>query len=324
MKISNSGWIVSPAYDLAFLANIGWPLLLLPGLSTDVDTPVDFWQVYFLTLPHRWLTLLLVLIDRDRRQNSGRLLIGLTSLAALAVVCAYFGSGAFICLGLVDFLWNGWHFGSQHAGVLRIYSRKCAEGHPLIEKWGIRLFVMYVILRTSSSLVLPNLEFTQAGSVLAMTDYGAVCVPIGLLVVSAASISQTTAPKLLYLTSISLLYCIYLGSVHFHKPQWLLCMATAASMFHAVEYFGIVSHYAARRKNVGSRDLMMRCATHWSLNLTVFVFALGTLGLWINELGEGYQTAWQGLNLWAAFSHYAFDGVIWKLRQPETAAALVS
>ena len=36
----------------------------------------------------------------------------------------------------------------------------------------------------------------------------------------------------------------------------------------------------------------------------------------------GLAAAWQGLNLWAAFVHYAYDGMIWKLRRPETAAAL--
>jgi hypothetical protein len=28
------------------------------------------------------------------------------------------------------------------------------------------------------------------------------------------------------------------------------------------------------------------------------------------------------LNLWAAMVHYAFDGMIWKLRRPETARVL--
>jgi hypothetical protein len=29
-----------------------------------------------------------------------------------------------------------------------------------------------------------------------------------------------------------------------------------------------------------------------------------------------------GANIWAAFLHYAYDGMIWKLRRPETAKAL--
>jgi hypothetical protein len=50
--------------------------------------------------------------------------------------------------------------------------------------------------------------------------------------------------------------------------------------------------------------------------------SMGTLGVWISMPSRGLEVAWQGLNLWAAFTHYAFDGVIWKLRRPETARVL--
>lgn len=62
-----AGWVVSPAFDLLFLANLAWPLLFLPGLAGRSETAVDFWQVYFLTLPHRWITPVLVSLDSDRR-----------------------------------------------------------------------------------------------------------------------------------------------------------------------------------------------------------------------------------------------------------------
>ena len=37
---------------------------------------------------------------------------------------------------------------------------------------------------------------------------------------------------------------------------------------------------------------------------------------------SGAVVFWQGPNLWAALVHYAYDGMIWKLRRPETARAL--
>jgi hypothetical protein len=46
------GWIVSPAFDLLLLANLGWLVLLVPGI-TQADTAIDFWRVYYLSLPHR-------------------------------------------------------------------------------------------------------------------------------------------------------------------------------------------------------------------------------------------------------------------------------
>ena len=49
---------------------------------------------------------------------------------------------------------------------------------------------------------------------------------------------------------------------------------------------------------------------------------LGTAGAFFARPDSRFAVAWQGLNLWAAMVHYAFDGMIWKLRRPETAAAL--
>src|SRR5262249_10956702 len=97
------GWIVSPAFDLLFLANIGWLLLFLPDI-TPATTAVDFWQFYYLSLPHRWVPLVLVVADPDRREGRGWVLSAIAALAALLVVAAYFGTGAFLCLALADYV----------------------------------------------------------------------------------------------------------------------------------------------------------------------------------------------------------------------------
>src|SRR5262249_28626808 len=143
------GWLVSPAFDLLFLANLGWVLLLLPGAATRADTAIDFWQVYFVTLPHRWLTLVLVVADPDRRAGIGGRLGPAPRLALPPGVGLYLGTGAFLCLAVVDFVWNAWHFGAQHAGVLRMYARKVGGGPDWLERWGVRLFVTYTLLRTA-------------------------------------------------------------------------------------------------------------------------------------------------------------------------------
>ena len=142
------GWIVSPAYDLLFLANLGWLILLVPGL-TQANTSLDFWAVYYLSLPHRWVTLVLVMADPDRRERRGLVLGSIPILSALVVIGAYFGTGAFLCLAMVDYVWNAWHFGSQHAGVLRMYARKVGGGSAWLERWGVRGFVTYAAVRTA-------------------------------------------------------------------------------------------------------------------------------------------------------------------------------
>jgi hypothetical protein len=60
----------------------------------------------------------------------------------------------------------------------------------------------------------------------------------------------------------------------------------------------------------------------WPLILVSFMLLLGSFGLWMNQWSMELNLAWQGLNLWAAFTHYAWDGLIWKLRRAETAQAL--
>ena len=52
MTAGRGGWVVSPAFDLLFLANVGWVLLLWPGLArADRTLATEFWQLYFLTAP---------------------------------------------------------------------------------------------------------------------------------------------------------------------------------------------------------------------------------------------------------------------------------
>ncbi len=241
---------------------------------------------------------------------------------AVVVAGAYLGSGAFLCLGLVDYIWNGWHFASQHAGVLRIYSKKVAGGNAWLERWGLRGFIFYVIVRTSSSILWKLENNSLVSTIAAISDWAILTLPFAIVVTNLLAWHRDRFPKLVYLISVLSLYSGYLLASHFQLSQFILCLATAAALFHAVEYLAIVSHYANRRQNVGSEGLMRKLSQHWTFVLTVFALCLGTLGVWASSPMRGYDTIWQGVNLWAAFTHYAFDGVIWKLRRPETAMAL--
>jgi hypothetical protein len=315
-------WVVSAPFDLLFIANVCWPLLLLPGFSSETSTVVDFWQVYYLTLPHRWLTLFLVFVDKDRRADRTWLLVSMALVSAAVVAGAYWGSGAFLCLGLVDYVWNGWHFASQHSGVLRIYSKKVDGGFEWLERWGLRGFVFYVIVRTSSSILWKLENDSTAIAIASAFDWIVLAIPIAILAANLRGWHTQRLPKLIYMFSVLSLYTGYLLASHFHWSRFILCIATAAALFHAIEYIAIVSHYADRRQRVGSQGLMRAIAGQWMLVLTVFVICLGTLGVWASSPTFGYETIWQGFNLWAAFTHYALDGVIWRLRRPETAMAL--
>ena len=320
--ISKMGWIASAAFDLLFLANVTWPLLLLPGFTVGDQTVVDFWQLYFLTLPHRWITLLLVFLDADRRDKNSFVLGSSALLAAATVVGVYYGSGAFLCLGLVDYVWNSWHFASQHSGVLRIYSKKVRGGSQWLERWGVRFFVTYVILRAAGTLIWGEFFETSYGQLIIQADWAVLMLPLILIAANLKSFSVTRLPKLIYLLSFSSLYSIYLIASRFQWASVVVAMATAAALFHSVEYLAIVSHYARSRATIGSAGMMRSIATRWLLLLVVYLLTLGCLGWYFSTLSGSVLIWWQGANLWAALTHYAFDGVIWKLRRPETAKAL--
>src|SRR4051794_7505526 len=98
---AKSGWLVSPAFDLFFLANLWWLLAFIPGFINPEGTPhLQFWQLYFLTTPHRWITLGLVTLDPDRREGRTRLFIGLAVFAFVVVWTVRWWQGAFQCLML--------------------------------------------------------------------------------------------------------------------------------------------------------------------------------------------------------------------------------
>ncbi|MCS6866611.1 MAG: hypothetical protein NZS48_16285 [Gemmata sp.] len=318
----NRGWIVSPVFDLLFLANLGWLLLLLPGFTTDTDTVIDFWQIYFLTLPHRWITLILVLMDPDRRGDHTQRLLAVAVLAAAVVIGAFLGTGAFLCLALIDYIWNGWHFASQHAGVVRMYSRKVGGGSEFLERWGLRGFVTYGALR-AAGWATGWVEAEPAYFLwLQALDFTILLIPLALLASNIVGFTVERTGKMVYLSSVCLLYMAFILSLQWGWVRGVVMLAAAGSMFHAVEYLAIVTHYAQRRQSVGSAGAFRRLAKYWLFFLTVYVVILGSLGAWASRKESGVFVLWQGLNLWAAFVHYAFDGMIWKLRRPETARAL--
>jgi hypothetical protein len=316
------GWLGSASFDLLFVANIAWPLLLLPGMSSPSETVVDFWQIYFLTLPHRWITLLLVAADPDRRRGLGLILAGLAIFFAALVGGAYFGTAAFLCLGAVDYVWNAWHFASQHAGVLRIYSKKSQGGLPWLERWGVRAFITYTICRTASGMLWGQLRVPVDLWIVRILDIAMLSIPIALLVTNLVGWNRLRWPKLIYLTSVMLLYSGYLVAGSTGNSRWILCFATAASMFHATEYLAIVTHYARRRETVGSPGIMRFVGANWIPILAIYMLVLGGFGWWVSHWSGPLGVAWQGINLWGAFTHYAYDGMIWKLRHTETARAL--
>ena len=315
---TNSRWIVSPSFDLLFFANLLWLFAFVPGfVAPEGSAHIEFWQLYFLTVPHRWLTLVLVATDPERREGRNRLFVGL-AVAALAVVAgAWYFTGAFWCLLLVDYLWNGWHFASQHAGILRIYARKSGFGRPWLERWGLRVFIFYVIARTAGWSTGWLEEVNYGTATLQFVDMIVLSLPVILLTLELVSFQKARLGKLIYLVSVCGLYASILIALGGSHRILIFALTAAGAAFHAIEYLALVTHYAWRRSAQAGEGPFLTMARHWLAFLAVFVVLLGSI-YWFFE---GLQW-WLGVNLWAAFLHYTYDGLIWKLRRPATALAL--
>lgn len=313
-------WIVSPRFDLLFLANVWWLLALTPWFVSGEGTPhVEFWQIYFLTTPHRWITLFLVATDPDRRGGRSRI-FAVMAVVALVLVCAdLLVTGTFTCLLLVDYVWNAWHFAAQHAGVLRMYSRKQGGGRPRLETWCLRIFVFYVIVRLAGWSTGWMEGSASARQVLHYCDLAILILPALLLVLELVQRPWLRPGKLCFLASVCGMYGALLWAVMDDQKRVILGLVAASAAFHAVEYLAVVSHYAQRRRTQGTAGLFRSLSRYWTAVLAAYVVVLGLMA---NVADGVVPEFWLGINLWAAFLHYAFDGMIWKLRKPETAAAL--
>jgi hypothetical protein len=300
------------------IVNVGWVAALGAGwAAADFVPDLEFWQIYFLTTPHRWLTLLLVATDPDRRADWRGWFLPIGVVAALAVTGVWLTTGQFLCLAVVDYLWNAWHFGAQHHGILRMYARRVGGGRPLLEKWVIRTLVVYTAIRLASQgwlLERPEFRFP-----IDLIDWGVVASAAWLLATELSDHPARRLGKVAYLTSVTLLYCLLILAIRRDLRAVVVPLVVGSAAFHATEYLAIVSYYAWRRKDFGTRSLFQTMARRWSAVLLVFVILLGIFSV---SATSRAQNVWLGLNLWAAFLHYAYDGMIWKLRKPQTAKVL--
>ncbi len=316
----DGAWIVSPGFDLLFFANLVWLLALIPAYSSGAGTThLDFWQIFFITTPHRWITLLLVSADPDRRVDRDGWFVGLALAIAVAVSGIWLSFGTFQCLVIIDQVWNGWHFASQHSGIARIYGRKAGGARRWLDIHAIRLFVFFVTLRLLGWTT-GWLESGFAGQQW-LWWFDRVWLALGgLMLVVELSDHPTARPgKVIYLTSVVGLYGSLLWAISGQRTDLVTRLTVAAALFHAVEYLAIVTSYAWRRRSQGSAGLFRVMANRWLLVLALYVTLLGLFSHFANT---SWRELWAGLNLWAAFMHYSFDGMIWKLRKPATAAAL--
>jgi hypothetical protein len=307
------GWLVEPWFDALLIANVGWPLLLLMQIGEGFSgrEGLQFWQIYFITTPHRWITLALVSLDRQRFVERKVAFLAIAAAAIAACLGVYITTGALTCLLTIDYVWNAWHFAAQHHGIYRIYERRSHAASlrgVALEKWAMRLFLLYVILRVAGA----TWSYAALEQALRAADWLVLVIPAGLL------IREFTQPRRapgghVYLTSVTALYVSLLAAVHANRPALVLSLATVSALFHAIEYLALVAwnvhgRHAALRDRLG---IMSYLAPRWGLALGMFILILGAGG-WL--LNQHWMRPWLFVNVIVAFLHYAYDGMIWRQR----------
>jgi hypothetical protein len=315
------GWLVHPWFDLLLIANVGWPILLLVQFSDGFTgrAGLEFWQIYYVTTPHRWITLALVFLDRERFGERRGLFLGIALLVAAICVGVRVSTGALTCLLTIDYLWNAWHFAAQHHGIYRIYDRMgTAIGgrEAFAEKWLLRTFLLYVILRVvTATWAEPAVE-----DWLSPIDWFVLVIPAWLLFRAIARRGDASWGALAYLVSMLVLYVSLLWAAHLRNPGLVLALALASALFHAIEYLALVTwsverRYADRGDRMGFLGWL---ASRWGAALGIFILILG-VGGWL--MNDAFFETWLLINVVVAFLHYAYDGLIWRRGAKAEAAA---
>lgn len=302
-------WFVGPRFDLACFV-LAWPVLLgilaVSGYRSPVGDALTFWQVWFLTLPHRWITLPFVWLDPKQLAKRPGAFLRLAVVIGLIVASQLAVDPRLYLLIFIDFFWNAWHFAAQHAGIARIYERLCRPdraGDGLYEKVLLRAFVLLVILRTAT-VPIPPAELPSWGwwypllyFHLPRLDPLLFALPVMILAREATLFRRADLSRLAYLVSILGLYTAVL--VACRRSHERLMWFFLPTVVHSIEYFAIVS-WSVQRSHP---------ALPWVVTLALFMLLTGGLS-WMaaGQLGAAFAA----LSLWVSFLHYAYDGLIWR------------
>lgn len=322
-------WLVGPVFDLVLVSNLAWPFvacLAIWGMPW-CQGPMSIVQVYFLSTPHRWITLALVFFDRDHFGRQPWRFGGLAAtLCGLGGVLVWFNrywpatANSLVLLMMVDYIWNAWHFAAQHAGIARIYGRLTRPEAPAadaeFEKSAIRVAVLWVFFRTAVQVAKSRPELVGDWLVpiepwFPWADPVLMLPAISLLVKELLGARRETIGRWTYIASVLGLYGGQLLAIRAGNTAMLQAAFVAGAVFHAVEYLAVCT-WSVRKKSTG---VWLHVAPRTGVAMAVFIAVIGITNYAIH-LQSAF--AWTLLTLLVSLLHYAFDGMIWRSR-PKTA-----
>jgi hypothetical protein len=221
---------------------------------------------------------------------------------------------------LVQFVWNLWHVAAQHVGVARIYA---IRGSPerrssgQVDKGLLMTLAFYAFWRLwTEGAAGAGWPVALGGGAVMAAGGQFLDAPVALTLIGSLAWREwrdyvpRRLPRVLYLSSLCIHYGAMIAFCRAGMTDWAIATATVNGLFHAIEYFGIVTWSVlprADRPGQFSAPLFFR---HWAASLGIFAASIATLGL---VLSSGHFGVWVALNALVAYLHYAYDGVIWKM-----------
>lgn len=319
-------WLVSPMFDLLFVANVlWWPLAVVLSLEAvpAIMGPLSLFQVYFLSTPHRWITLVMVFFDTDRFWKEPVRFggIGLSLVVGgLGLVWASTfwpqATSSLMLLMMVDYAWNAWHFAAQHAGIARIYSRMSRpdlnEKSVIFERTALRLLVLWAFFR--QAMYVGSQKDAFQGIVgwmpgVSLLDAVMIAPALFVLVKEFRDVQLASRGRLVYLASVITLYSVQLMAIRAENMAWMQALFLGTAVFHATEYLAIVN-WSVQKRTSGIWQYQLSRTT---LAVVVFMLLLGVTSLAIDK-SSAYT--WALVTLLVSLLHYAYDGMIWKSKPP--------
>ena len=246
---------------------------------------------------------------------------------------------------MVAALWNIWHTAAQKVGILRVYNAKSSAAVALkVPLWVDRLLVMgwfpflgaFLVTRERDTILTqgkvvrvwlePIVDAVSAGA--------QVLLPLGaLLIVASIAIFvryEQRATGLRSMPRLSMALGMTLLSASFLFVSPLKCYV-AYGFSHAIEYVVFVWAFQRRRyaQPLAPPPLLQRLLRHTGAFYAVFTFVIAGSYFYLNfgnaygfndakikifSYGAGtWLYCWA---IWHSFTHFYFDGFLWKMRAP--------
>ncbi len=325
LTIDSKLWIKNPLTDSVYFS-FGWILVFLALVLFQSHIGAIIVVVLLFNYVHRHLTMALVYGQKEEFEKRKQVYIYLPVIALVVTALSLYFK-VFPYLLTLSVLWTMYHSVAQKYGFTRIYSRKAGYGKGWIDKgilysWFLYLFFAMLIYEQSTILkyeagkvIIGHLSAYT--NIISMFSYAVLAVSIIFTLIyiyeEVKNREKISIPKNIFVVSTLCIYAIF-----FHS---LIVGYVVFGFSHAIEYIAFVNIFVASKykKVDDSTKLFKKVSNKQWLYSGVFsavIVVLSLVGMKID------QNAFVIYIVGSSFLHFIYDGLIWKVRQPEVGRPL--